>query len=172
MRSPRLAPPWLLLVVVALTAGCVHETTGDFEAAATSVDEADRETQAAAQEVREVNVTYEAGGDESPEGVRPEDVPSMPRREPPEALFFHLGAGYGALGRVDLTPCRDQGLERGYLRMRVTFLNRGQIARASVEAKAAPPAEALTCIGEQLESAIVPAFGGSEVTLSKSFFVN
>ncbi|MDP9148547.1 MAG: hypothetical protein M3O36_01190, partial [Myxococcota bacterium] len=93
-------------------------------------------------------------------------------RAAPEPAFFHLGAGYGALGQVDLARCRDQGLQRGYLRMHVTFHTSGRVARAAVEAPVAPPAEALTCIGEQLEAALVPEFGGREVTLSRSFFVN
>src|SRR5580698_6477625 len=28
-------------------------------------------------------------------------------RARPEPVFFHLGAGYGAIGQVDLTPCHD-----------------------------------------------------------------
>jgi hypothetical protein len=35
-----------------------------------------------------------------------------------------------------------------------------------------PPEEALDCIGEQLELAMVPVFDGGDVTLSRSFFVN
>jgi hypothetical protein len=60
----------------------------------------------------------------------------------------------------------------GYLHMRVTFRRNGRIAHATVETEAQPPQEALTCISEQLELAMVPAFDGSDVTLSKSFFVN
>jgi len=90
----------------------------------------------------------------------------------PDPILFRLGAGYGALGHVDLAPCRDQGLPQGYLRLRVTFRASGRVVRAAVETPVAPPAEALTCIGEQLEMAMVPLFEGGDVTLSKSFFVN
>jgi hypothetical protein len=98
--------------------------------------------------------------------------PPPARRALPDPIFFRLGAGYGALGRIDLSPCRDQGLEPGYLHLRVTFRASGRVVRAAVERPAPPPAEALLCIGEQLQMAMVPVFDGSDVTLSKSVFVN
>ncbi|MGO9832788.1 MAG: hypothetical protein ACLP1X_01095 [Polyangiaceae bacterium] len=90
---------------------------------------------------------------------------------PPEPVFFRIGAGYGALGQIDLEPCRDRGLDGGYLRMRVTFHRSGGVARATVEGPVQPPPEALACIGERLQAAMVPAFDGGDVTLSKSLFV-
>src|SRR5271157_545221 len=51
----------------------------------------------------------------------------------PEPVFFRLGAGYGAVGRIDLTPCRDRGLDPGYVHLHVTFGVGGSIARAVVE---------------------------------------
>jgi hypothetical protein len=89
-----------------------------------------------------------------------------------DPLFFALGAGYGALGRIDLGPCKDQGLQPGYLRLRVTFRGSGRVVRAAVESPVAPPAPALACIGGQLEAAMVPGFEGGDVTLSKTLFVN
>jgi hypothetical protein len=56
--------------------------------------------------------------------------------------------------------------------MRVTFRESGQVARAAVESRVAPPSEALRCIGEVLKLATVPVFEGGDVTLSKSYFVN
>jgi hypothetical protein len=89
----------------------------------------------------------------------------------PGPVFFRLGAGYGAVGRVDLTPCRERGLETGYVHMRVTFAGDGTVAHAAVESPTQPPPDALACIGERLEAAAVPAFEGGDVTLSKSVFV-
>lgn len=89
-----------------------------------------------------------------------------------DPVFFRIGAGYGALGQVDLHSCREQGLPAGYVHMRVTFRDTGQVVRASVESPTAPPPDALVCIGEQLRLAMVPRFEGGEVTLSRSFFVN
>jgi hypothetical protein len=146
------------------TAGCLHE--GDF--GPEEPDTADP-PQAAVQE-RNVEVQY-GGEDDTADVVTqaPEPPPQSKRREP---VPFHLGAGYGALGQVDLHSCRDQGLQAGYLRMHVTFRDDGRIVRVAVEAGDAPPDEALACIGQQLKMAMVPAFDGDDVSLSKSFFVN
>jgi hypothetical protein len=89
----------------------------------------------------------------------------------PEPVFFRLGAGYGAVGRIDLSPCKDRGLDPGYVHMHVTFGVGGSVARAVVESPTQPPAEALACIADLLEAASVPPFQGGDVTLSKSLFV-
>jgi hypothetical protein len=89
----------------------------------------------------------------------------------PAPVFFRLGAGYGAVGQVDLGPCRERGLDTGYVHMRVTFAGDGTVARATVESPTPPPPAALTCISEQLRAASVPAFEGGDVTLSKSLYV-
>ncbi len=99
--------------------------------------------------------------------------PSPADRPRPDPVPFRLGAGRGALGRLDLEPCREQGLPQGYLHVRVTFRHNGHVVHAAVESPAAPPNEALACIGEQLQAmAMVPAFDGGDVTISKSYFVN
>jgi hypothetical protein len=56
--------------------------------------------------------------------------------------------------------------------MRVTFHPSGHVVRAAVESEAPPTDEALACVSEQLEVAMVPAFDGEDVTLSRIFFVN
>ena len=89
----------------------------------------------------------------------------------PGPVFFRLGAGYGAVGQVDLGPCREKGLDTGYVHMRVTFAGDGTVALATVESPTPPPPAALTCISEQLRAASVPAFEGGDVTLSKSLYV-
>jgi hypothetical protein len=93
-------------------------------------------------------------------------------RPPPDPVFFHLGAGYGALGRLDVLPCRDRGLPAGYLRIRATFRPTGHVAHAAVESPEQPPADALTCIGELLQATTVPPFDGGDVTLSRIYFVD
>jgi hypothetical protein len=92
-------------------------------------------------------------------------------RARPDPVFFHLGAGYGAIGQVDLTPCHGRGLDAGYVRLRVTFGGAGTVVRALVESPTQPPPEALACVAERVESASVPSFQGDDVTLSKSIFV-
>jgi hypothetical protein len=154
--------PFMLLFV---TSGCVHRSAVELNADQTADD-----SPPPAGEVHEVDVAYDSPGEEAPAAV-PANPPAarLNAREPP---LFRLGAGYGALGQVDLAPCREQGLQPGYLHMRVTFRHSGHIVHAAVESPVPPPQEALACISEQLELAMVPVFEGSDVTLSKSFFVN
>jgi hypothetical protein len=92
-----------------------------------------------------------------------------PRLDP---VFFHLGAGYGALGRLDVGPCRDRGLPAGYLRLRATFRPSGRVAHAAVESVERPPEDALACIGEILQATAVPPFDGGDVTLSRIYYVD
>jgi hypothetical protein len=146
-----------------MTAGCLHE--GDF--APEGPDTADP-PEAPAQ-ARSVELQYGGEDDTADVVAQAPEPPQSKRRDP---VPFHIGAGYGALGHVDLHSCRDQGLQAGYLRMHVTFRDDGRIVRAAVEAGDAPPDEALACIGQQLKMAMVPAFDGDDVSLSKSFFVN
>ncbi len=157
-----------LAFLVCTTAGCVHEGAGDL---ASADDYASDE--AAGSPVATHDVVVPRDTDPSAPDVvvrNAEPTPSArPRHEP---IFFHLGAGYGALGRVDLGPCLEQGLQPGYLRMRVTFADDGHVSRAAVESNAPPPGEALNCIAQQLKLAMVPAFDGEDVVLSKGFFVN
>jgi hypothetical protein len=100
-------------------------------------------------------------------------APASDRDRPrPSPIFFSLGAGHGALGRVDLSACRDRGLPAGYLRIRATFRPSGHVAHAAVESAAEPPEDALECVSEQLEDTSVPPFDGEDVSLSKIVFVN
>jgi hypothetical protein len=106
-------------------------------------------------------------------GERAAEAPraSEADRVRPEPVFFRLGAGYGAVGRIDLSPCKDHGLDPGYVHMHVTFGVGGAVARAVVESPTQPSADALACIGDLLQATNVPPFVGGDVTLSKSVFV-
>lgn len=111
--------------------------------------------------------------------VTPEDAPTAPPLPPsprdtprPDPIRFQIGAGYGALSRVDVSSCRMRGLQAGYLHVHATFTHLGYVVRASVESQAAPPPPALDCIAERLRQAGVPEFEGSEATLSKTYFVD
>jgi hypothetical protein len=141
--------------------GCVREIDVATSSAPQSEDEPD--------DRRPVAVAYDGPASGSPQEDPPAPAARGPQRDP---IFFHLGAGYGALGQVDLESCRDHGLARGYIRVRVTFRTDGRVARAALQSDVLPPPEALTCIGERLETALVPAFEGGDFTLSKSFFVD
>jgi hypothetical protein len=110
--------------------------------------------------------------------VQSEDAPpalppaTMPLLVPPkDPVPFRIGAGYGALSHIDVSSCRDRGLQSGYLRVRATFNRVGTIVRASVETPTEPPPTALDCIADELRQAGVPAFDGADVRLSKTYFV-
>jgi hypothetical protein len=110
--------------------------------------------------------------------VAPEDDLAAPaptsealRAAPRDPVSFPIGAGYGALARVDFAGCRERGLAAGYLRVRATFNRVGYIVRASVESPKAPPAAALDCIADGLRQTGVPAFDGTDVRLSRTYFV-
>lgn len=162
MRSAALS-----LVLLLSGTGCLHEEAMYYPAPADRPDDAIRE----ATTERDVVVTSGGPEQESPDGVVA-TAPALRALVPPDPVLFRLGAGYGALGQVDFAPCREQGLGKGYLHMRVTFRHSGHVVRATVERPAPPPDEALQCIAEQLQLAMVPIFDGDDVTLSKSYFVN
>ncbi|MDP9000695.1 MAG: hypothetical protein M3O46_11345 [Myxococcota bacterium] len=154
-----------LVLLLPITASCIPRIRNEIVVPTAA------EPPPAPTEVREIAVSGEPD-DETPAPVASTVAPSPSQLSPPETALFRLGAGYGALAHVDLTPCREDGLQSGYLRVRVTFRHSGRVVRAAVESAIAPPVEALNCISEQLEVAMVPLFDGGDVTLSKSFFVN
>jgi hypothetical protein len=172
MRTTTTLPVVLLLLLI-LPAGCVRAVGPD---AAFASGPSNDESPPAPAELREVILDPDDSARETPpssEAPAPAAVATPPMQMMPlEPMLFRIGAGYGALGRLDLATCREKGLPQGYLHVRVTFRHSGRVVRAAVESPVAPPREALDCIGEQLEIAMVPVFDGSDVTLSKSFFVN
>src|SRR5579863_4720265 len=89
--------------VMCAAAGCVHEGAGDLASANDYVaDDPPR----AALPTHDVVVPRDVVAEETPDVVvrAPDSAPPLrPHRDP---IFFHLGAGYGALGQVDLGPCR------------------------------------------------------------------
>lgn len=163
MRTSTLSP--FLLLATLLATGCLHEPDADLETGYPSVEVAPAEAVVR----REVTMQWEKSDEAGP-------LPSLPPASPrdrivPDPVPFRIGAGHGALGSVDLAPCREQGLQSGYLKMRVTFHRDGRVAHAVVESPAPPPEEALDCVAEQLQAATVPVFDGRDASLTKRFFV-
>lgn len=159
---PRMSPvprvaAWLLL---ALT-GCALEPN-------TPVEEPEGPPQVAPRVV-ETQLTITP---ETPEPSAPSVRSFAPLQAAPrDPVPFRIGAGYGALARVDFTGCTQRGLPPGYMRVRATFNRVGYVARASVESPIEPPAAALDCIADGLRQTGVPAFDGQEVRLSRTYFV-
>jgi hypothetical protein len=115
---------------------------------------------------------------ESQLNVAPDEEPAAPapasgllHAAPRDPVPFPIGAGYGALARVDFASCSERGLPPGYLRVRATFSRVGYVVRASVESPQEPPAAALACIADGLRQTGVPAFDGTDVRLSRTYFV-
>ncbi len=122
-------------------------------------------------EDREVDVIHEGAADVESSAAAPAVAAPQNGRPDRDRRFFPLGAGYGVLGRIDLSPCRDEGLQPGYWHVRVTFERSGRIVHASVQSPTAPPPDALACVSEELATPTVAPFDGDDVTLSKNFFV-
>jgi hypothetical protein len=156
----------LSLVLLTSATGCIHPQMPEAEA-----PEGPYQPIAEPTTEREVDVSDESPAAEPAPDVVVETAP-QPLFGRSEPVLFRLGAGYGALGQVDFAPCREQGLDKGYLHMRVTFRHSGRVVHAIVERTAPPPEEAMHCIAEQLQAAAVPTFDGEDVTLSKSYYVN
>ncbi|MGD0675822.1 MAG: hypothetical protein ABSC94_10415 [Polyangiaceae bacterium] len=169
---PRTVPP--LLFVLFVTPGCVNEPTTVIEAEPLEPPLARAQPDVTA----EVDLPTGDPTEEKAPGLGrgptadPGPGPVPRARGGGDRLLFHLGAGYGALGSIDLSSCRDAGLLPGYWHMRVTFRPSGRVAHASVESPTMPPPQALGCIGKELEGIALPRFDGDDVTLSKSFFVS
>jgi hypothetical protein len=121
-----------------------------------------------AAEPTETRIVEVPSDDSDVEAAEPVAAPR--RRGTSDPLFFSLGAGYGALGLIELASCQQRGLA-GYVRVHVTFNANGHVTRAAAESRVAPPPDALSCIGQQLSLVTVPVFEGGEVTLSRTFFV-
>jgi hypothetical protein len=160
VRPSSLAP--LLLAGPLFTTGCLHGPDADLDAA--YAPEPPPPAEAVVR--RDVTMQWEKVDEPAPAlAASPGD------RVAPDPIPFRIGAGHGALGSIDLTPCRLDGLQAGYMKMRVTFHRDGRVAHAVVESPLPPTQEALDCIAEQLESATVPTFDGRDASLTKRFFV-
>lgn len=155
----------LLVLPALLATGCFHEPDADLESGYQAADEPSAEPVVQT----DVTVRWERADPQAPEGSV---LAASPRDRPrPDPIPFRIGAGHGTLGRIDLAPCREQGLPGGYLRMRVTFRHDGRVAHAVVEGPVPPPEEALDCVAQQIEDATVPRFDGRDASLTKRFFV-
>jgi hypothetical protein len=157
--------PALLWLALGST-GCVHTDTTPVEV------DSEPSVPPPPTVTRDVVIGADDTGEVPPESAPAVLVWSAVKVRQAEPVLFRLGAGLGALGHIDLEPCREEGLSPGYVHMHLTFAHTGHVVKAAVETPVAPPAEALACIGEQVEATLVPGFDGGNVMLSKSFYVN
>jgi hypothetical protein len=100
--------------------------------------------------------------------------PAPPAREtPPEPPppGFDAPAARASLDGVDLDACHDAGAPRGYGHAKITFSSEGNVTKVVVDSPPGLSAEAVSCIGQRLGSAAVPAYVGAPVTVGKTWLV-
>lgn len=120
----------------------------------------------------------------SPESVvyEPEPEPAVliaPTHMPPPAPVrpeagprFDQGAARNALDSVDVDACKAEGLPNGYGHARVTYARDGHVQKVVIDGPAGLSPEAVSCVGNALGAAMVPAFDGAPVTVATTWHVN
>jgi hypothetical protein len=109
------------------------------------------------------------------ETVRPSEagpVDLQPRVPPALPKPFDLGGAYGAIGRVDLSPCKDAGLEPGYGRVTLDFTVDGAVGSVALDMPPSSSAAGRSCVESAYRTVHVPAFAGDQLaTVRRDFFV-
>ena len=100
----------------------------------------------------------------------PLDVPPPPAPVVVPARF-DLGGAYGALTRVDLGPCKAQGLAPGYGRVVLGFEPDGAPAGVAVEMPPGSSPIARACVERAFRAVRVAPFDGAPVNVRRPFFV-
>lgn len=165
----RLAPLACVLVLAAGTAGCGHRgvavfATGVFVGAAI-----------ASHHEHEHVIVYEPAPvviSEPYEYVPPPPPPARERvpSEPP-APSFDPAAARNALGNTNVAVCKASGAPQGYGHGKVTFAPDGHVVRVVVDSPAGMTADAVSCIGRELGTAVVPPFGGRDMTMGTNWLI-
>ncbi len=83
---------------------------------------------------------------------------------------FNPAAAMKALSAVDVKPCSPAGFH-GTGHIKITFDPSGVVTKTDVDAPAAIPAGARTCVAKAFAAARTPVFEGSAVTVGKNFTV-
>jgi hypothetical protein len=89
----------------------------------------------------------------------------------PPVRSFDAQAARASLNQVDLSSCKAHGAERGWGRAKLTFTDQGYIAKVAFDEQAKMSPAAMRCIGDKLGTARAPAFGGADMTMGYSWFV-
>jgi hypothetical protein len=110
-------------------------------------------------------------GADGPRPVPPHEAASEADRRVERRTPFALAATYGALGHVDLEPCKAQGLAAGYGHVVLAFANDGTPAGVGVDLPARSAPRAHACVEKAFGALRVAAFDGSPVKVRRAFFV-
>jgi hypothetical protein len=108
---------------------------------------------------------------DGPRPVPPHEAASEAERRVERRAPFALAATYGALGHVDLEPCKVQGLAAGYGHVVLAFANDGTPASVGVDLPAGSAPRAHACVEEAFRAVRVAEFDGRPVKMRRAFFV-
>jgi hypothetical protein len=103
--------------------------------------------------------------------VPPPPPPARERPAGPPPPAFDIAAARSSLASVDLAPCRAAGVPAGYGHARVTFGEAGNVTKVIVDSPSGLSPEAVSCVGQRLGTAEVPAFVGREVSVPTTWLV-
>ena len=98
---------------------------------------------------------------------------ASPRDEvpPPSPPSFDPITARNALANVDLAKCRDEGAPRIQGHAKVTYVSSGNISKVLIDQPGGLSLAAVTCIGREIGTARVHAFGGASVVVGTSWNV-
>ena len=113
------------------------------------------------------NVYYVYGPPPAPTPRSKRDVAAETNDLPP----FDPQAARAALNGIDVTPCQELGVPRGFGHAKVVFNPDGRISKVVVDEPSGMSSEAAHCIGERLGAATVSSFKGSFVSMGTTFHV-
>jgi hypothetical protein len=117
--------------------------------------------------VRESEVQYWIGPSGTAMPRSPRDL--TPTREPAPTLDPRVLRA--AVERVDLSPCRAEGVPDGFGHARLTLRPDGSVSKVHIDAPSGMTREAALCLGTELGAARVPPFSGSSITVGTTFLV-
>jgi hypothetical protein len=117
--------------------------------------------------VRESEIQYWIGPSGPARPRSPRDA--TPTREPAPTLDPRVLRA--AVERVDLSPCRAEGVPDGYGHARLTLRPEGSVSKVTIDAPSGMTPEAVRCLGKELGDARVPPFSGSPITVGMTFLV-
>jgi hypothetical protein len=113
-----------------------------------------------------------AGRAAAPPDYASREAPPPEVTVPAQRKSLDAASARASLQHVDLGPCREHGLPRGYVHARVTFGNAGTPARIDLDGPEGLSKEAVTCVGGGLSRASMPPFvGDGNVPVGVTLFV-
>jgi hypothetical protein len=121
-----------------------------------------------------VPITYPLLLDPSMVTIETHDAgaPTEPTVVPVDHRYFNAAGAAGALGKIDVSTCRNAGGFHGAGHIKVTFEPAGTVSKAEIDAPAnAATTGAGACVVKAFMGARVPVYEGSSVTVGKSFNV-